>query len=215
MDLNERPRWPCSWNGEEGEECTKWAQSNGQWLCQRHFCQYEQQQRLCTATELAGIINNDVAAPVPNIADNIDHNEQLADKIDYNEQLIDAAAVHNIGNKAINSDPQYVVVEETNDTSAPVDNIADSIDDNKQLSNVALNIDLHDVADGKLTDAVVGNGNNETHYAAVHNVGIMLTAPTIRYLNDELELRDGRMHDLEARIVDLESKMTALSDTVS
>ena len=124
------------------------------------------------------------------------------------------AAVHNIGNKAINNDPRYVVVEETNDTAAPVGNIADSIDNNEQLSNAALNIDRHDVADAKLIDAVVGNGNNETHYAAVHNVGNTLTPPTIKYLNDELELRDGRMRDLEARIVDLESKMTALSDTV-
>ncbi len=165
-------------------------------------------------TELAGIIYNDAAAPVPNITDNIDHNEQLADNIDYNEQPIDAAVVHNIGNKAINNDPQYVVVEETNDAAAPVGNITECIDNNKQLRNVALNIDCHDVADGNLFDAVVGNGNNETHYAAIHNVGNTLTAPTIKYLNDELELRDRRMCDLEATIVDLESKMTALSDTV-
>jgi hypothetical protein len=179
---------------------------------------------LRAATELAVIINNEAAASFPNIpdnidhneqlADNIDHNEQLADNIDYNEKLIDAAAIHSIGNQAINNDPQYVVVEETNDAAAPVGNIADSIDDNEQLSNVALNIDPHDVADGKLIDAVGENGNNETHYAAVHNVGNTLTAPTIKYLNDELELRDGRMHDFEARIVDLESKMTAFSDTV-
>ena len=71
------------------------------------------------------------------------------------------------------------------------------------------------MADGKLFDAMNGYGNIETHYAAVHNNGTTLTAPTIKYLNDELELRDGRMRDLEARIVDLESKMTALSDTVS
>jgi hypothetical protein len=32
---------------------------------------------LRAANELAGIINNDVAAPVPNIAANIDPNEQL------------------------------------------------------------------------------------------------------------------------------------------
>ena len=131
------------------------------------------------ATELAGNVNNDAIAPVPNIPDNIDHNEQLSDNIDYNEQLIDTAAVHNIGNKAINNDPQYVVVEETNDAAASVGSIVDSIDDNKQLSNTALNIDPHDVADAKLIDAVVGNGNNETHYAAVHNVGNTLTAPTI------------------------------------
>ena len=92
------------------------------------------------------------------------------------------AAVHNIGNKAINNDPRYVVVEETNDTAAPVGNIADSIDNNEQLSNAALNIDRHDVADAKLIDAVVGNGNNETHYVAVHIVGNTLTAPTTRYL---------------------------------
>ena len=170
--------------------------------------------RLRAATELAGIINNDAAAPVRNIADNIDYNEQLADNIDYNEQLIDAAAVHNIGNQAINNDPHYVVVEESNNAAAPVGNIADSIDNNEQLIDAALNIDCYDVADGQLIDAVVGNDNNETHYAAVHNIKNTLMAPTIRYLNDELELRDGRMCDLEAIIVNLESKMTALSDTV-
>jgi hypothetical protein len=52
------------------------------------------------------------------------------------------------------------------------------------------------MADGKLFDAVAGNGNNETHYTAVHNVGNTLTIPTIRYLKDELESRDGRMRDL-------------------
>ena len=112
------------------------------------------------ATELAGIISNDAAAPVPNIADNIDHNEQLADNIHDNEQPIDAAAVHNIGNKAINNDPQYVVVEVTNDAAAPV--------------------------------------------------GLMES--TIKDLDDQLELRGGRMCDLEATIVDLEQKMTALSE---
>ncbi len=61
---------------------------------------------------------------------------------------------------------------------------------------------------------MVGNGNIETHYAAIHNNGTTLPAPTIMYLNDQLELRDRRMHDLEAKIVDLESKTTALSDTV-
>ena len=113
----------------------------------------------CCATGLADIINNDAAAPVCNIADSID----------YNEQLIDAAPVHNVGNQAINNDPQYVVVEESNDAAAPVGNIADSIDNNEQLIDAALNIDCYDVADGQLIDAVVGNDNNETHYAAVHN----------------------------------------------
>ncbi len=107
--------------------------------------------------------------------------------------------------------------------AAPVRNIADSMDNNEQLSdaapvenisNHAINNDPHDVADGQLIDAVVGNGNNETHYVAIHNDGTTLMAPTIKYLNDQLELRDRRMRDLEAKIVDLESKMTALSDTV-
>ncbi len=70
------------------------------------------------------------------------------------------------------------------------------------------------MGDGQLIEAVVGNGNIETHYAAIHNDGTTLTAPTINYLNDQLELRDRRMCDLEANIVDLESKMTALSETV-
>jgi hypothetical protein len=70
------------------------------------------------------------------------------------------------------------------------------------------------VADGQLIEAVVGNGNIETHYATIHKDRTTLTAPIIKYLNDQLELRDRRMCDLEAKIVDLESKMTALSDTV-
>ena len=37
-------------------------------------------------------------------------------------------------------------------------------------------------------------------------------APTIMCLNDQLELRDRRIRDFEAKIVDLESKMTALSE---
>ena len=79
MNLNKRPRWPCSWKGEEGEQCKNWAQSNGQRLCQQHFRQYEEQQRLPAATELAGIMNNDVPAPVGNITDNNDDDEQLID----------------------------------------------------------------------------------------------------------------------------------------
>jgi hypothetical protein len=247
---------------------------------------------LRAATELAGVINNDAAAPVCNIADNIDNNEQLndaapvenvgnhannndphdvvdeqsddaaapvrniadsidnneqristapvdngtinndeaappvcniADNIDDNEQLNDAAPVENVGNQANNNDPHDVVDKQSNDTSAPVHNIADSVDNNKQLSdaapvqnvsNHAINNDRCEVADGQLIETVVGNGSIETHYAAIHNNGTTLTAPTIKYSNDQLELRDRRMCDLEAKIVDLESKMTALSDTV-
>ena len=186
------------------------------------------------ATELAGIINNDAPAPVGNIADNNDDDEQLND----------VAPVENVGNHANNNDPHDVVDEQSNDAaapirhiadsinnyeqqinveSAPVRNIADNMDNSEQpndaapvenVSNHAINNDPHDVADGQLIDAVVENGNNEIHYAAVHNNGTTLMAPTIKYLNDQLELRDGRMPDLEAKIVDLESKMTALSDTV-
>ncbi len=61
---------------------------------------------------------------------------------------------------------------------------------------------------------MVGNGNIETHYAAIHNDGTTLTAPTINYLNDQLELRDKRIRELEAKNVDLERMMTALSETV-
>ncbi len=116
-----------------------------------------------------------------------------------------------------------MVDEQSNDTAALVCNIADIMDGNKQLSDVAanenvsnhaINNDRREVADGQLIEAVVGNGNIETHYAAIHNNGTTLTAPTIKYFNDQLELRDRRMCDLEAKIVDLESKMTALFDTV-
>ena len=70
------------------------------------------------------------------------------------------------------------------------------------------------MADGQLIEAVIGNGNIETHYTAIHNNGTTLTAPTINYLNDQLELRDKRIRELEATIVDLERMMTALSETV-
>ena len=101
MALNERPRWACSWRGEDGEQCTKWAQKRR--LCQRHFLQREQQQSLCAATELAGIINND-------------------DNNDDDEQLIDVANVENVGNHANNNDPPDVVDEQLN-VAAPVKNV--------------------------------------------------------------------------------------------
>ena len=148
MNLNKRPRWLCSWKGEEGEQCKNWAQSNGQRLCQQHFHQYEEQQRLHAATELAGIINNDAAAPVCNIADNIDHNQQL----------IDAAPVENVGNHTINNDPHDVVDELSNDVAAPVCNIADSINDNEQLID----------ADAAPVENVSNHAiNNDPHYVAV------------------------------------------------
>jgi hypothetical protein len=115
MDLNQPPqppRWRCSWIGENGQQCTKWAQRRR--LCQRHLLQREQQQSLRATTEPARISNNDAPAPVGNIANN----------------------------------------------------------------------------------------------------GATLTATTINCLNDQLELRDRRMRELEAKIVDLESKMTALSESV-
>jgi hypothetical protein len=87
------------------------------------------------------------------------------------------------------------------------------MDNNEWLIDAVKN-DHREVADGQLVEAVVGNGNIETHCVAIHNNGTTLTAPTINYLNDQLELRDRRMRDLEANIVDLESKMTALSETV-
>jgi hypothetical protein len=355
MAASGRLRWHCSWNGEE---CTRWAQANGQRLCQQHFCLYEEQQRLCAATGLADIINNnewiidaaaaenvtvadvenfdnqainndchdvvgdlpnDAAASVGNVADNIDNNDRLidaapvkntgnhainndchdvandlsndadapvcniADSIDNNERLDDSApvenignhknvnvaAVENVGNQAINNDCHDVAGDLSNDMAAPVGNvpanidnndwlvdaapveyvgnhainndchdaandlsndvvalvynIADSKNNNEQMidaapvenvSNHAINNDPHDVTDGQLIDAVVGNGNNETHYVAVHNVGNTLMAPTIRDLNDQMELRDQIICDLEARIVELESKLTALSDRV-
>ncbi len=100
MDLNQRPRWACSWRGENGEQCTKWAQKRS--LCWQHFLQHKQQQTLCAATELAGIINNDAPAPVGNIADNNDNDEQL----------IDAANVENVDNHANNNGPPDVVDEQ-------------------------------------------------------------------------------------------------------
>jgi hypothetical protein len=77
------------------------------------FRQYEEQQRLRAATELAGIINNDAPAPVCNIPVNMDDNEQR----------ISAALVDN---GIIN-----------NDAASPVSYIADSINDNEQWISVA------------------------------------------------------------------------------
>jgi hypothetical protein len=103
-----------------------------------------------------------------------------------------------------------VVDERSNDKAVPVRNIANSIDNIEQLSDVAPvenisnyanNNDRHEVADGQLIEAVVRNGNIETHYVAIHNDGTTLTVPTIKYLNDQPELRDRRMCDLEAKLL--------------
>mgnify|MGYP000862199758 CR=1 FL=1 len=120
----------------------------------------------------------------------------------------------NVGNHANNNDPPDVVDEQTNDVAAaihniadnndqginvdtaPVRNTADSRDNNEQL-NDAVNNDCREVADGQLIEAVVGNGNIETHYAAIGNDG---TTFTINYLNDQLELRDERIRELEKDI---------------
>ncbi len=182
MDLNQPPRWRCSWIGENGEQCTKWAQKRR--LCQRHFLQREQQQSLPAATELAGIINNDAPAPVGNIAINNNDDEQLIDganveNVDDPPDVVDeqsnaaAAPIHNIADSIDNND-QWINVE-----AAPVRNFANSMDNNEQL-NDAVNNYRCEVADGQLIEAVVGNGNIETHYAAIHNNGTTLTAPTIK-----------------------------------
>ena len=172
MATNGRPRWPCSWNGEE---CTRWAQANGRRLCRQHFRLYEEQQRLHADTGLVGIINNnewiidaavtenvnvaavenfgnqaiyndrhdvvgdlpnDVAAPVGNVADNIDNNVWL----------IDVAPVEIIGNHAINNDRHDVTNDLSNDVAAPVCNIAVSIDNNERLDDLAPveNVDNHE-----------------------------------------------------------------------
>jgi hypothetical protein len=196
MNSNKRTRWLCSWRGEEGEQCVKCAQCNGRRLCQRHFCQYEERQRLRAATEPAGINNNDVPAPVGNIT--VNNNDD--------EQLIDAANVENVGNHANNNNPPDVVDDQSNDAAAPVCTIADNInnndlginvdtapvhntadsrDNNEQLID-AVNNDRHEVADGQLIEAVVGNGNIETH----GNDG---TTFAVNYLNNQLELRDERI----------------------
>jgi hypothetical protein len=200
MDLNQppnqpRPRWPCLWRGENGEVCKKWAQR--QRLCRRHIIQRDRQR--------ARIINNDAPAPVGNNADN--NNDQV--------QLIDGENVENVGNPANNNanDPPHVVDEQTNNAAAhnhniadnndqgnnvdtaPVRNTANSTDNNEQL-NDADNNDRCEVADGRLIDAVVGN---ETTF-------------TINYLNNELVKRDERIKELEAKVGDLEQKMTVLSD---
>ncbi len=158
------------------------------------------------ATELAGIINNDAHAPVGNIAVNNNDDEQLIDvanveNVDDHPNVVDeqsndaAAPICNIADSIPNND-QRINVE-----AAPVRNITNSIDNNEQL-NDAVNNDPREVADGQLIEAVVGNGNIETHYAAIHNNGgTTLTAPTINYLNDQLELRDRRMRELEAKLL--------------
>jgi hypothetical protein len=74
---------------------------------------------LPAATELAGIINNDVPAPVGNITDNNDDDEQL----------IDATPVQNVGNHANNNDPPDVVNEQLN-VAAPVKNVGNHANNN-------------------------------------------------------------------------------------
>jgi hypothetical protein len=223
MDLNQPPnqpwpRWQCSWIGEKGEACKKWAQK--QRLCRRHLIQRDRQQSLHATTEPARIINNDAPAPVGNITDNINDHEQLIDgdnveNVGNPANNNNAAPVGNVDNHANNNDPPDVVDEQTNDAAppihdiadnndqginvdtAPVRNTADSRDNNEQL-NDAVNNDRCEVADGQLIEAVVGNR----------------TTFTINYLNNQLVIRDERIKELEAKIGDLEQKMTALSDRI-
>ncbi len=94
------------------------------------------------APDLTGIINNDAPAPVGNITDNNDDDEQLIDVAPVqnvgnhannndppdavNEQLNAAAPVENVGNHANNNDPPDVVDEQSNDAAGPIRNIANS-----------------------------------------------------------------------------------------
>ena len=64
---------------------------------------------------MVGDLPNDVAAPVGNIADNIDNNDWL----------IDAAPVENVGNHVINNDCHDVANDLSNDAAAPVGNDSD------------------------------------------------------------------------------------------
>ena len=213
MDLNQppnqpRPRWPCLWRGDNGEACDKWAQKQN--LCRRHLNQRDRQH--------ARIINNDAPAPVGNNADNNNDHEQLNDgdnveNVGNQDDNNDAAPVGNVDNHANNNNPPPVVDEQTNnaaphnhtiadnndqgnnDDTAPDCNTANSMDNNEQL-NDADNNDRCEVADGQLMDAVVRNE----------------TTLTIDYLNNELVIRDERIKQLEAKIGDLEVKMTELSD---
>ena len=98
-----------------------------------------------------------------------------------------AAAIHNIADNN---------AQGNNDDTAPVCNTANSMDNNEQLNDA--DNDRCEVADGQLMDAVVGNE----------------TTLTIDYLNNELVIRDERIKELEAKIGDLEQKMTALSDRI-
>ncbi len=124
------------------------------------------------ATELSGIINNDAPAPVGNIPDNNDDDEQLIDAANVenvgnhannndppdvvDEQLNVAAPVKNVGNHANNNDPPDVVDKQSNDAAAPIRNIADSIDNNDQqinveaapVRNIADSMDKHSLARG-------------------------------------------------------------------
>jgi hypothetical protein len=143
MDLNQPPNqpriWRCSWIGENSEQCKKWAQK--QRLCRRHFVQRDQQQSLHATTEPAHIINNDAPAPVGNIADNNNDDEQLIDAANVENignpaNNNDAAPVGNVGNHANNNDPPDVVDEQSNDEAACIRNIADSIDNIDRGINV-------------------------------------------------------------------------------
>ena len=185
MDLNQppnqpRPRWPCSWIGENGEACEKWAQK--QRLCRRHLIQRDRQQSLHATTEPARIINNDAPAPVGNITDNNNDHEQLIDgdnveNVGNPADNNDADPVGNVGNHANNNDPPNVVnvgnPANHNDAAsvgnvdnvdtAPVRNTANSTDNNEQL-NDAVNNDHCEVADAQLIDAVVGNETTFTNW---------------------------------------------------
>jgi hypothetical protein len=140
MDLNQPPNqpriWCCIWIGENGEQCKKWAQR--QRLCRRHFVQRNQQQSLRATTEPARIINNDSPAPVGNIADNNNDDEQLIDAANVENvgnpaNNNDAAPVGNVGNHANNNYPPDVVDvgnPANNNEAAPVGNVGNHANNN-------------------------------------------------------------------------------------
>ncbi len=131
----------------------------------------------------AAAVENVNEAPVENVGNQVNNNDNhevaddlfidapapvgnVADIAENNEQLIDGAAVENVGNQDNNNDNHDVA-------DAPVGNVADIAYNNERLidaaaveivGNQANNDDNHDVADNLLFDASAPVGNVADHH---------------------------------------------------
>ena len=129
-DVVGRKRWKCIWEEHNCPSCPRWAQTNGQRLCMRHYRKYEEQrERLGAAAGLTGIIYNrainnnqhDVAAV--NVVDTTDNYPPSASgvvDIGDNENRLSSASSNGDGSdigQILRASSNEVVINELRDVA--------------------------------------------------------------------------------------------------